>query len=125
MTEMQSSAAKVIEYLEKIAEDMAEADANTNNNKDISGNAQGNSNAQDNSENGNDSKSKSALSPLSIVFHFRLRLYKAQFELIRCNISKAKKEIKSALEIYQKQLKDLPAGSTGKFLCLTIQQAYS
>ena len=114
MTEMQSSAAKVIEYLEKIAEDMAEADANTNNNKDISGNAQGNSNAQDNSENGNDSKSKSALSPLSIVFHFRLRLYKAQFELIRCNISKAKKEIKSALEIYQKQLKDLPAGSTGE-----------
>ena len=113
MTEMQASA-EGHRILGKIAEDMAEADANTTNNKDISGNAQGNNNAQDNSENGNDSKSKSALSPLSIVFQFRLRLYKAQFELIQCNISKAKKEIKSALEIYQKQLKDLPAGSIGE-----------
>ena len=80
---------------------------NTNNNN----NSNNNNNAQENGE--NDSKSKTELSPMSIVFHFKLRLYKAQFELIRWNVQRAKKEVKSALEIYQKQLKDFPPGSIG------------
>ena len=65
--------------MEKIAEDMAEADAIQLRTRIQLKVLKGNNNAQDNSENGNDSKSKSALSPLSIVFHFRLRLYKARF----------------------------------------------
>jgi CCR4-NOT transcription complex subunit 10 len=118
MTEMQANAAKVIDYLEKHADEMAEANnGNSNgNSNDTSNNSNNNINAQENGESGgnNDSKSKADLSPISIVFNFKLRLYKAQFELIRWNVSKAKKEVKSALEIYQKQLKDLPPGSIGE-----------
>lgn len=38
-------------------------------------------------------------------FRFRLHLYKAKFVLLEANLKTAKKEVKSALEIFQKEIK--------------------
>eukprot|EP00945_MAST-04E_sp_MAST-4E-sp1_P003362 g3362.t1 len=92
---MQGKATKVFEYLEKYVESMASpADGNKNAGGDSSGTASFNQ-------------------CQAIVFKFKLKLCKAQLELISLNAQRAKKEVKSALEIYQKQLKDLAPGSLG------------
>lgn len=38
-------------------------------------------------------------------FRFRLHLYRAKFMILQCNLKTAKKEMKSALEIFQKEIK--------------------
>jgi CCR4-NOT transcription complex subunit 10 len=96
---MQEKAAAVIEYLEKhsdsISSPVDDGRGNTETGDDSMGGEGGNK------------------SSLSIVFKFKLKLCRAQLELLLWNAQRAKKEVKSALEIYQKQLKDLSPGSLG------------
>lgn len=45
-------------------------------------------------------------------FRFRLHLYRAKFMLLQCKLKTAKKEVKSALEIFQKEIKPYDRGDS-------------
>ncbi|KAH9155746.1 hypothetical protein AeRB84_002312 [Aphanomyces euteiches] len=52
-----------------------------------------------------DQKSKSAFEANVVEFKFRLHLYKAKLALLHDNLKNAKKEVKTAMEIFQKEIK--------------------
>ena len=50
----------------------------------------------------------------AIEFRYRLHLYKAKLRLLQCEVKHSKKELKSALEIFQRELRDvLDKGADG------------
>ncbi|RMX64948.1 hypothetical protein KXD40_001181 [Peronospora effusa] len=53
-------------------------------------------------------------------FRFRLHLYRAKFMLLQCNLKTAKKEVKSALEIFQKEIKTHDRGDVAAISSSTL-----
>lgn len=63
--------------------------------------------------NDSNSSDKKAQNASVVEFRFRLHLAKAKLQLLKENVKQAKKEIKSALEIFQQEIKALAPGIKG------------
>ena len=98
---LETCAAKILDALEQ------RATPNEEDNKNSSGSGSGSGSG---SSNNDDNEPSSLKSTPDLKFH--LKLYRAKLQLITSNSKNAKKEIKAALDIYNKEIKNDKTGTS-------------